>query len=394
MSKINAAILIEAEKYVSELLQQNLSEEITFHTFDHAMDIKNNVETIGTFCGLDEEQMNLAKISAIFHDVGYAYQAEGHENKSVEVAREYLESKGIEKEQIDKIADCILSTKVPQSPKDKISKVLCDADLMHLATGDYFDKVKLLRKEWKNTGCHSFNKTGFDLNSINFFNTHTFHTEYGKKVLTANKEKTLELIQNNIAMREEKKSKKDITSEKNIKKDKGYSRGVESMFRLTARNQISLSSIADNKSNILISVNAIILSVVVSLLVRKFSELPELIIPTLIFLTSCLLTIIFAILSTIPNISSGKFTKDDIKENKVNLLFFGNFYNMEYDEYKWAVEELMKNDEFLYSTMIKDQYSLGKVLAKKYRLLRKAYNIFMYGLVISVISFVLAFAIV
>ncbi|NQU84982.1 MAG: phosphohydrolase, partial [Mariniphaga sp.] len=99
-------------------------------------------------------------------------------------------------------------------------------------------------------------------------------------------------------------------------------------------------------------------------------------------------------LSTIPNISSGKFTKEDIKQNKVNLLFFGNFYKMNYEEYKWAVEELMKNDEFLYSTMIKDQYSLGKVLAKKYKLLRIAYNVFMYGLILSVIAFVLAFTIV
>ena len=194
-------------------------------------------------------------------------------------------------------------------------------------------------------------------------------------------------------MREEKKSNKEGKAEKELKKGKGYSRGVESMFRLTARNQISLSSIADNKSNILISVNAIMLSVIGSLLVRKFGDNEAIIFPTIIFLGSCLITIVFAILSTIPNISSGKFTKEDIKQNKVNLLFFGNFYKMDYKEYEWAVEELMKNDEFLYSTMIKDQYSLGKVLAKKYKLLRIAYSIFMYGLIISVIAFVLAFTI-
>ncbi len=133
------------------------------------------------------------------------------------------------------------------------------------------------------------------------------------------------------------------------------------------------------------------ISITMTVLVTRFDEVPNLILPTLIFLLFSLATIVFAILSTRPNISSGTFTKEDIKHNKVNLLFFGNFYNMKLDEYEWGIEELMKNDEHLYSTMIKDQYFLGKVLAKKYKLLRIAYNLFMIGIIVSVIVFVLAF---
>jgi MFS-type transporter involved in bile tolerance (Atg22 family) len=192
-------------------------------------------------------------------------------------------------------------------------------------------------------------------------------------------------------MLEQKKEEKFLKTEKKKAKAKGYSRGVESMFRVTARNQISLSSIADNKSNILISVNAIIMSVTMTVLVTRFEETPNIILPTLLFLIFCLTTIIFAILSTRPNISSGTFDKEDIKQNKVNLLFFGNFYNMELDDYEWAIGELMRNDENLYSTMIKDQFSLGKVLARKYKLLRIAYNVFLFGIIISVLAFVFAF---
>jgi hypothetical protein len=128
-----------------------------------------------------------------------------------------------------------------------------------------------------------------------------------------------------------------------------------------------------------------------TVLVTKFEETPNIILPTLVFLLFCLVTIVFAILSTRPQISGGTFTKEDIKSNKVNLLFFGNFYNMKLDEYEWAVGELMRNDENLYATMIKDQYSLGKVLARKYKLLRIAYNVFMFGIIISVLAFVFAF---
>jgi len=192
-------------------------------------------------------------------------------------------------------------------------------------------------------------------------------------------------------MLEQEKEKEVLDKKEKKKKDKGYSRGVESMFRLTARNQISLSSISDNKSNILISVNSIMMSITLTVLVTRFEEIPNIILPTIIFLVFCLVTIVFAILSTRPNISSGTFSKEDIEQNKVNLLFFGNFYNMKLDDYEWAIGELMRNDQNLYSTMIKDQYALGKVLAKKYKLLRVAYNVFMIGIIISVLAFVFAF---
>jgi hypothetical protein len=220
---------------------------------------------------------------------------------------------------------------------------------------------------------------------------HEYHTDFAKKEFQAKKDKNLQLLQKEIYMLVQEKEKKLLETKAKKAKTKGYSRGVESMFRNTARMQINLSSIADNKSNILISVNAIIMSISMTVLVTRFEEIPQFIIPTLIFLLFCLVTIVFAILSTRPNISSGTYSKEDIKQNKVNLLFFGNFYNMELDDYEWAIGELMKNEDNLYSTMIKDQYFLGKVLAKKYKLLRIAYNVFMIGIVVSVFAFVFAF---
>lgn len=172
-----------------------------------------------------------------------------------------------------------------------------------------------------------------------------------------------------------------------LQQEKLPGRGVESMFRLTARNQINLSSIADNKANILISINSIILTVLVSMGISRVADYPNFIIPGIVFLSTCLITIIFAILSTRPKISSGKFTEEDIHNKKVNLLFFGNFYNMTMNEYEWAVKEMMKDNNYLYTSMIRDQYSLGKVIGRKYNLLRVAYTVFMVGLIISSILF-------
>jgi len=147
---------------------------------------------------------------------------------------------------------------------------------------------------------------------------------------------------------------------------------------------------ADNKANIMISVNSIILSIILTVLFRKFEDAPQLLIPAFALTTSSMITIIFAILATRPSISKGKFTEDEITKRKTNLLFFGNFHGMGVDNYLWGMNEMMKDGNYLYNSMIKDIYFLGVVLGKKYKFLRISYNVFMYGFVISILLFSLA----
>jgi hypothetical protein len=165
------------------------------------------------------------------------------------------------------------------------------------------------------------------------------------------------------------------------------------MFRITLSNHTRLSDIADSKANILLSVNAIIISIALSTLLPKLgSEKNEyLVMPTFIMLLFSVITIIFAILSTKPKVTSGEFTKEDLKNRKVNLLFFGNFYKMNLDDYTPAVREMMEDRDYLYDSMIRDLYYLGVVLNRKYRLLSITYQIFMVGIIVSVIAFVFAF---
>jgi hypothetical protein len=96
------------------------------------------------------------------------------------------------------------------------------------------------------------------------------------------------------------------------------------------------------------------------------------------------------VLVTRPKITSGRFTKDDIYKKKTNLLFFGNFFNMELPDFEWGMKEMMNDKEFLYSSMIKDFYFLGQVLGKKYKHLRICYTIFMFGLIAAVLAYVAA----
>jgi hypothetical protein len=181
-------------------------------------------------------------------------------------------------------------------------------------------------------------------------------------------------------------------NKKRLKEEKPE-RGIDTLFRVTLGNHTRLSGIADSKANILLSVNAIIISIALSTLIPKLDspKNAHLMVPTFIMLISSVITIIFAILSTRPKVTKGYFSRKDIEDKKVNLLFFGNFYKMPLEEYQWAMNEMMKDRDYLYNTMIKDLYFLGIVLEKKYRLLRIAYNLFMTGILISVLAFIIAF---
>jgi hypothetical protein len=188
------------------------------------------------------------------------------------------------------------------------------------------------------------------------------------------------------------KDRPDQTSTENTgftKRTKKPAKSVETMFRLSFSTHQKLSYMADQKAYIMITVNTIILSAVISLLLRHLDKSNYLMIPTCMLLTVSLATIVFSVLSTRPNIPSGVFTKEDLDGKKVNFLFFGNYYKMPFADYKTGMGNLMEDMEYLNESMLRDGYTQAKVLGKKYGLLRNAYNVFMYGLVLSVIAFII-----
>lgn len=198
MKKIDETLISEAKQYISSLLTTELSENCVFHTISHTLDVVSNAEIIGNYCKLDDDSLNILRICALFHDVGYVDAYDDHERFSAERARTYLESKRIDPEIIKQIEAAILSTKTPQNPKDKISRILCDADLMNLTFDDYFEQIDLMRKEWEKVGKAKLNSQEFYLTSLEFFQSHEYHSKYGKKVLQPKKEKTELKIRNKV----------------------------------------------------------------------------------------------------------------------------------------------------------------------------------------------------
>ena len=187
-----------------------------------------------------------------------------------------------------------------------------------------------------------------------------------------------------------KKQRKKLKEErkKREKSSLGTSRGIETMFRTSYRQHVDLSGLADNKSNIMISINGIIISIILASISPKIDSNPFLLIPTSVLLISCLISLVYAILSARPRVSSKTVKLEDVRQNRANILFFGNFVNMNEAEYLEGMTELLQNTDNLYQNMMRDIYSLGGVLALKFRLLRISYTVFMFGLVLGVLLYI------
>ncbi len=381
-------VLKAVEEHVYNLFQTQGQVSMLYHNYGHTADVAAATEELAIGVGLSEEDKELVMIAAWFHDTGYIETYDGHEEESVRLATNFLNSIDFDKNKLEVVTSAILATRFPQKPQNQLEKVLCDADFAHLGKRGYLKTSKALRLEWELMG--QGRNDDWIAGDIQFLSNHKYHTEFARQKYFKRKQKNIEVLRKleQEFMKADKKSKKNKSNE-----DKPQ-RGIETLFRVTFQNHMDLSSIADNKANIMLSINAIIISISLSVLVPKFDTIPHLIIPSTLLILVSVGSIIFATLSTRPKISAGRFTREDVQNKKSNLLFFGNFHSMPFDEFEWGMNEMMKSGSFLYGSMIKDIYSLGTVLAKKYKYLRITYNFFMYGMILSVIAFLVTFIII
>lgn len=387
-------LIEQAEDFVVKLLKDKLSNSFTYHNIIHTRKMVAAVLTLADGMNVDDSDKEMLLIGAWFHDAGYINGCANHEDSSCTIAAQFLKEKGKSEEYITKITDLIKATAKEYVPQTLLEKIIKDADYYHLFSDDYMSSCEVLRKEWENTGNKSYSDKDWAAENWDFLvNKHRFYTDFALENWQPLKEKNIKRIQKKMNVTEDMKEKKLKKEDKKKEKEEKPERGIDTVFRVTLGNHTRLSGIADSKANILLSVNAIIISIALSTIIPKLDspKNTHLVIPTLIMVISSVITIIFAILSTRPKVTSGVFSKEDIENRKVNLLFFGNFYKMPLQDYEWAMNEMMKDREYIYNSMIKDLYFLGIVLEKKYRLLRVAYNLFMIGIVISVIAFIIAF---
>jgi predicted metal-dependent HD superfamily phosphohydrolase len=392
-----AILLIDAEKYVVNLLNNKLATNYVYHNLAHTQKVVKKTIELAEKLEVDKASLENLQLAALFHDTGFIKKAENHEQESVMVLTHFLQEKNIEAKRIEAIANLILATKIGREPTNDLEKIMTDADCAHIGNKSFEDKTALLRKEWEVTENKNYSDAEWVAINIDFLtNGHKYHTDYALKNWSKGKEKNLaKLLKNKNKLEEDLKKFKYKKEALEVKKNKSDvpERGVETMFRVALKNHMTLSNIADTKANILLSVNAIIVSLALSNLLPKLDNPSNsyLIVPTVIFIIFTVASIILSILATRPNVTEGKFTKEDVTNKKVNLLFFGNFHQMKLNDFEWGITEMMQDRDYLYGSLTKDLYFLGLVLNRKYKILRVTYTVFMIGILVSVAAFAFSF---
>lgn len=380
-----------AEDFVQSLLKDKLSPSYKYHNFKHTKRVVETASLLAEKENLSATEKTALSLATWFHDTGYIYGPENHEQKSAEIFRDFSREHNIE-EPIAVLADRLIRvTEMRQEPTTTAEKVIRDADCSHFGSDKYEKIADLLRQEWEIQGRKYSDMEWVCSNLDMLTKWHRFYTDSAKAEWQAQKEKNIVSIREKIR---EMNPEEEISDKKKKKKDKEKpDKGVETLFRVTLNNHTQLSQIADSKANILLSVNAIIISIALSTLIPKLDSPTNahLVLPTFVMLMFSVVSIIFAILATRPKVNSLKYDPEEVRTRKLNLLFFGNFSKMPLDHYQAAMKEMMNDRDYLYESLIKDLYLLGTVLERKYKLLRITYNIFMFGIVTSVIAFVIAF---
>jgi predicted metal-dependent HD superfamily phosphohydrolase len=383
-------IIKEAEEFVLNFLTQHLDPGYRYHNLQHTQRVVKSTKELLDHYKLDTKENEELMLAAWFHDTGYTEATENHEKNSCGIAREFLEKHKYNSQGIEKVCNLIMATKRGHEPENLPEEILRDADASHLGKKSYIDTSEMLREELSLLGLVDFSQEEWREENIKMLGAeHRYYTDYALENWQAVKDENLGKLV------DAKKSQKKMAKKEQLKakfKNESPERGIQTMFRVTMRNHLKLSDIADTKANILLSVNAIIISLVLANLLPKLDNPTNdyLIYPTAIFLMFSIVSMVLSILATRPNVTSGQFSKEDVKQKKVNLLFFGNFHKMQLPDYEWAIQELIKDKKYVYSSLTKDLYFLGIVLDRKYKLLRWTYTIFMIGMILSVIAFLVA----
>jgi len=389
----------------------NNADRVIYHDIQYAQRLIHHIGHIAATENLKTEDLRLLKVSGWFYSCIFSEvstiskitaEREAEYISFIEnTINENLQKMGMGHDDTAAVTEILKRAIKPNEEQTPLSGVLADAVVMDLVTEDTMSRLKKLYEETMLNNAN-LSITKFYALCGEQFGKYEPKTNYGRGNLQKAIIALLEKVEKENRKLSRKKSillKKqlEISDEelkelrKNLVSVKGRDvRGVQTLFRTTSRNHYTLNEMVDRKANIMITVNAIILSVVIGGFLGRSSGGSILaILPLAILSLASLFSIIFAVLSITPNRTQGQFTKEEILNKEGNLLYFGNYHNMKFRDYEWGMLEKLNDSDFLYSSMIKDLYYLGKSLHRKYAFIRISLQFFVVGLVSSFIIFMI-----
>ena len=188
-----ATLLAEIEQHVKGLFAQYPRPHLFYHNLQHTIEVVAHTKEIAQFYQYNDGELFKIMAAAWFHDTGYLLaDTNTHELKSIDLLIDFLFPRKVAPDITEEISKYIMATKMPVNPQSLSEQIICDADLYHLGTDEFFTHNKLVKAEleaklgttienWRNS-------------TLSFMINHHFHTTYCQEQLNAGKQKNLQLL--------------------------------------------------------------------------------------------------------------------------------------------------------------------------------------------------------
>jgi len=385
--------LQKSTAFIKNFFQNRPNEKLVYHNLVFTLLTLERAELFFKNENLNHKQQIIIRLSLLFANLGFLIDYDNPYQESIRIFEEYAEKENLNDSIVENTIPAIKSL-VTQKPTDVTEQVLSDIYFLDFGVKKFERKSLLLKYEIQENSKREISDKEWSSILYKLISKHRFYSNYAINNYAQEKRNNLVRVLRDLEkVNKVERKEKTKAYYKQKYKDESPERSIQTLYRTALRNHIKLSDIADTKANILLSVNAIIISLVIANLVSKFNDpmYRYMILPTIIFVFFSVVSMMISIKATQPNVTRKQFTEEDIKNKKINLAFFGNFHKIEFERYQDAFNELIKKRGDVYNTLTKDLYFLGQVLDNKYRLLRYTYLVFMIGFVISIIAFTLSF---
>ena len=385
-------------------------ERIVYHDLAFAERLISKITTIGEHTHLTTREIQMAKIVGWFFcscfdkidvKISDGIISDNNEELSIKNINEFFNEEKFPDSIKEEIIENVKGINFFRTAENNIQKTVSDAITADLVcVEDINHNLKLVYQELLLNNV-SVSKLNWYEAIIPIAESLNFYTSYGQKELAPNVKiqvQNLKKAKSKIVKQNEKVLKKELAiSDKELKKLKKNlknlsgrdDRAVQTLFRTTIKNHYTLREMVDRKANIMITVNSIILSVVISGIASREFEHQLYYVPIIVLTVCAAISIFFAIISTRPNKTQGQFTEEEIRTKNGNLLYFGNFHNMSPRDFEWGMLQMLNDSDYLYGSMIRDLYYLGSVIQKKFKNIRISLNIFLGGMISSLILYVI-----
>ncbi len=403
--------LEQVELYVTKVVTEEFSEKLIFSDMEHLLKVIASIKTVAQHEGLSEEDKEVVLIAGHLNITGMkdietikskkdpnSFFTECHKC-SINYATQFLRSINYPPDRLSRVIETMRDGKPFETPQTQLGKVLADGITSEWASKKGKKRIEARYQELLLIGVTDEGRGSFYEKILEYLQEHKYYTHYGRTYLHPKKDELVQKIEKErkeLGKLESKAIKKELSIsdaelkklQKSLRSVKGRDeRGIQTMFRTTSRNHYTLNQMVDRKANIMISVNAIILSLIVSRILGNIDTFCIHNLPLLILMISSVASIFFAVIAITPARSHGEFTEQEIRAKEGNLLYFGNFHNMRFRDYNWGMLQMLNDSDYLYTSMIKDLYFMGQMLSTKYNHIRRALAIFVIGLILTVVSF-------